>query len=116
MKYVFLMLAGLFASTAHFYVVWHHRSDRRYSISEHAMLSKSSHLIYFVTHVICEIFFLLFSYQFFVREHQYWLPFYLNVAFAGLDFVQAALPSRGASEKVHFAAAYASWCCYLLAG
>jgi hypothetical protein len=116
MKYVFLVTAGLFASLSHFYVVWRHSDDRRYSVSEHAMLSKRSHLIYFFSHVICEILFLLFSYQFFVREHDYWLPFYLNIAFAVLDFIQAALPSRGRTEKVHFAAAYISWCCYLLAG
>jgi hypothetical protein len=80
------------------------------------MLSKRSHAIYFLAHVMCEIFFLLYSYEFFVREHQLWLPFYLNIAFAALDFVQAALPSRNKTEKIHFAAAYISWCCYLLAG
>lgn len=109
-------MAGLLASTAHFYVVWRHSDDQRYSVSEHAMLSKSSHLIYFIAHILCEIFFLLFSYQFFIREHHYGLPFYLNIAFAILDFVQAALPSRDRTEKIHFAAAYISWCCYLLAG
>ena len=116
MKYVYLVIAGLLASSVHFYVVWRHRDDRRYSVSEHAMLSTSSHLLYFAAHVLCEIFFLLFSYQFFVREHQLWLPFYLNVVFAVLDFVQAALPSRGRTEKIHFAAAYILWCCYLIAG
>ena len=116
MKYAFLLVAGLFATVAHFYVVWRHSDDRRYSVSEHAMLSKQSRLIYFFSHVICEILFLLFSYQFFIREHHYWLPFYLNIAFAVLDFVQAALPSRDKTEKIHFAAAYISWCCYLLSG
>lgn len=116
MKYVYLLLAGLLASGVNSYVVWRHSDDRRYSVSEHAMLSRKSHLIYFVAHLLCEILFLLFSYQFFIREHNFWLPFYLNVAFAVLDFVQAALPSRGKTEKIHFAAAYISWCCYLVAG
>jgi hypothetical protein len=116
MKYVYLILAGLLATGVHFYVVWKHSDDRRYSVSEHAMLAKSSHLTYFIAHVLCEIFFLLFSYQFFIREHHYWVPFYLNAIFAILDFVQAALPSRGKTEKIHFTAAYISWCCYLLAG
>lgn len=116
MKYVYLIIAGLLASTAHFYVVWRHRDDRRYSISEHAMLSRQSHLIYFIAHVLCEVFFLLFSYQFFIREHHYWPSFYFNVVFAILDFIQAALPSRDKTEKIHFASAYISWCCYLVAG
>lgn len=80
------------------------------------MLSKSSRLVYFSFHVICEIFFLLFSYKFFILGHHYWLAFYLNVAVAALDFVQAALPSRGKTERIHFISAYISWCCYLLAG
>ena len=116
MKYIYLLLAGLSASAVHFYIVWRHSDDRRYSISEHAMLTRSSHLIYFVAHVLCEVFFLLFAYQFFIREHHYSLPFYLAAAFAVLDFVQAALPSRGKTERIHFAAAYVSWCCYLLLG
>lgn len=80
------------------------------------MLTRSSHLIYFFAHVLCELFFMLFAYQFFVREHHYLPPFYLATTFAVLDFVQAILPSRGKTEKVHFAAAYISWCCYLLLG
>jgi len=116
MTYVYLIIAGLLVTLTHFYVVWRHSDDRRYSISEHAMLSKQTHLIYFIAHVLCDIFFMLFSYQFFIQENGYWLPFYLNVVFAALDFVQAALPSRGKTEKVHFVAAYISWCCYLLSG
>jgi hypothetical protein len=30
--------------------------------------------------------------------------------------VQALLPSRAKTKKIHFAAAYISWVCYLLAG
>jgi hypothetical protein len=114
--YFYLLLAGTLISLVHFYLVWYHRDNRRYSISEHAMLTKKSHLLYFVSHVICEVFFMLFSYQFFIREHHLPIPFYLNVAFVVLDFIQAALPSRGRTEKIHFASAYVSWFCYLLSG
>lgn len=103
-------------SFVHFFLVWHHRDNRKYSLSEHAIITSRSHLLYLVTHVVCEISFLLFSYQFFVVEHGLYLPHYLNVGFAGFDFVQAVLPSRGRTEKVHFAAAYFSWLCYLSAG
>jgi len=80
------------------------------------MLTSGSHLLYFASHVVCEVFFLLYSYQFFIGEHQLHAPFYLNIGFAILDFVQATLPSRGRTERIHFTAAYISWCCYLLAG
>lgn len=80
------------------------------------MLTKRSHSLYFTAHLICDALFFMFSYQFFIVEHNLLLPFYLNISFVLLDFVQAALPSRGRTEKIHFAAAYVSWCCYLLAG
>ena len=116
MSYVYLLLAGIPVSVAHFYLVWHHSDNRRYSISEHAILTRNSHLLYFAAHVNCEIFYTLFSYQFFIVSHNLPFLFYLNLVFAVLDFVQAALPSRGKTEKLHLAAAYISWCCYLLAG
>ncbi|HSW98415.1 MAG TPA: hypothetical protein VLF71_01110 [Candidatus Saccharimonadales bacterium] len=116
MPYLYLLIAGLSASLAHFYLVWRHRDNRRYSVSEHAMLTPQSHLIYIVAHVVCEVFFLLFSYQVFLVVHHLTVAWWLNVAFAALDFVQALLPSRGKTEKLHFAAAYISWCCYLAAG
>jgi hypothetical protein len=66
--------------------------------------------------VICEILFLLYSYQFFIIEHNLPLPFYLNVVFSVLDFAQAAIASKGKTETVHIAAAYISWCCYMASG
>lgn len=116
MKYVYLLCGGFLVSIVHAFIVWHHRDNRKYSLSEHAIIDSKSHLLYFTTHVVTEILFLAFSYQFFIVEHSLYLPHYLNIAFAALDFVQAALPSRGKTEKIHFAAAYLSWLCYLLAG
>ena len=116
MTYFYLLFAGALVSVVHGYLVWHHRDNRRYSVSEHAMLTTRSHLLYFLSHVVCEVFFLLFSYRFLMQEHRLLVPFYLISIFAGLDFVQAALPSRGKTEKMHFAAAYISWLCYLLGG
>lgn len=116
MKYAYLLIAGILISSVHFLLFWRNRHKRLWSISEYAILTKNSHLIYFVSHVFCEVLFLLFSYQFFVVEHDTYLPFYLNIAFASLDFIQAAVPSRGRTEAAHTVAAYISWCCYLASG
>jgi hypothetical protein len=116
MKYFYLLLAGGLVSSVHFFLVWHHRDNRKYSLSEHAIITNRSHLLYFVAHFVCDILFLLFSYQFFLVEHSLYIPHYLNIAFVVLDFVQALLPSRGRTEKIHFAAAYFSWLSYLAAG
>ena len=116
MKYIYLLTAGIYISAVHFWLVWRTRDKKLWSISEYAILTKKTHLLYFLSHVFCEVLFLLFSYQFFVVEQQTYLPFYLNIAFAVLDFAQAAIPSRGKTETVHIAAAYISWCCYLASG
>lgn len=116
MKYIYLITAGLLVSTVHFFLVWPHRHNGNVSLSEHAIRSKNSHRVYFIAHVITEILFLLFSYQFFIVEHRLLIPFYLNIVFASLDFVQALLRSSGRTEKIHWTAAYLSWLCYLSAG
>ena len=116
MKYFYLLFAGLQVSAVHAYLIWRHRDSPKWSLSEHVVLAKRSRVIYLVSHVLCEIFFLLFSYRFYMVEHHFPLLHYLNVAFAVLDFVQAAVPTRGKAVEVHFAAAYISWCCFLLSG
>jgi Flp pilus assembly protein TadB len=115
-NYIYLLLAAAPVCFVHFYIVWRHRDNRRYSISEHAVLARSSSRLYLLAHINCDVFYLLFSYNFFLVDHHLAVVFWLNVAFAVLDFVQAVLPSKGKTEKAHFAAAYISWCCYLLAG
>jgi hypothetical protein len=115
-KYYYLLSAGIFISLVHIYLVWVHRANRKYSLSEHAIIDKKSQLLYLVAHIICDVLFLLYSYQFFVIEQRLLLPHYLNISFVLFDFIQAALPSRSKTEKIHFAAAYISWLSYLLAG
>lgn len=116
MEYVYLLVAGVLVSFMHVYLVWRHLETPRRSISEYVILDKKSHLLYFVTHVICEVFVLLYAYQFFIVQHGFAAPFYLLLVFAVLDFVQATLASRGRTEKIHLVAAYVSWVCYLVAG
>jgi len=116
MIYFYLLCGGVLVSSVHFYIVWHHRSNRKYSLSEHAVIDRKSYFLYLFTHVIMEILFLLYSYQFFAVRHHLTLPYYLNIAFIILDFIQAVLPSRGSTEKVHTVAAYVSWVCFLVSG
>ena len=116
MKYFYLLSAGALVSIVHLFLVWHHRGNRKSSLSEHAVIDRRSHLLYFATHIFTEVFFVLFSYQFYVIEHHLYLPHYLNICFAVFDFVQATLPSKGRTEKIHFSAAYLSWVSYLMAG
>lgn len=116
MTMFFLLAGGGIASFVHFYLVWTHRGMGKYSISEHAIADKQSHQIYFVSHVVAEALILIFSYRFYVVEHHLLLPHYLNICFAIFDFVQAAVPSEGRTEKIHYVTAYVSWVSYITSG
>jgi len=116
MEIVYLLIAGIPVSIVHAYLVWKHSDNRKYSVSEHAIIDRQSHLLYIATHTLTVIFYLLYSYQFFIVKHDLLLPHVLNCIFATLDLVQAIVPSRGKTEKIHIAAAYTSWLCYVISG
>lgn len=116
MEVFYLLAAGLQVSLVHAYLIWVHQGNRKWSLSEHVILDRRSHAIYFTSHVICEILFFLFSYQFYIVNHDLPVLHYINIVFILLDFVQASVPSRGKTEYLHSGAAYISWCCYLLSG
>lgn len=116
MLYVYLLVGGGVAALTHCYLVWLHRGKGKYSISEHAVANGKSHLIYFIAHVICELLVFKFSYDFYLVRHGLPPPHYLNISFVVFDFVQAALASKGKTEKVHYAAAYISWLSYIASG
>lgn len=116
MEILYLIIAGVPVSIVHVYLVWRHSDNRKYSVSEHAVIDRQSHLLYIATHIVTVIFYLLYSYQFFIAKHDLLLPHVLNCIFALLDLVQAIVPSRGKTEKAHIAAAYTSWVCYVISG
>lgn len=116
MEILYLIIAGVPVSIVHAYLVWRHSDNRKYSVSEHAVIDRQSHLLYIATHIVTVIFYLLYSYQFFIAKNDLLLPHVLNCIFALLDLVQAIVPSRGKTEKAHIAAAYTSWVCYVISG
>ena len=116
MKYIYLIFAGFGISFVHLYLYWRNRRANRYSLSEYAISDCHSQITYFLAHLLCDVLFTLYSYQLFIVENDLPLAFYLNIIFVVLDFLQAALPSRGKTETMHFAAAYISWVSYLTVG
>ena len=116
MVYLYLLTGGTLISFAHFYLVWRNRGNIQDTLSENAVTDSKAHLIYFVTHLVTDIFFLLYSYQFFIVDHNLALPFIINIVFVVLDLVQGILPSRGKTKKIHITSAYISWICFLLSG
>lgn len=72
--------------------------------------------MYFIVHILCEVFALLYAYTFLALGHNLTFATYFFVLFAVFDFIQAVLPSKGKTESIHFAAAYISWFAYQIAG
>jgi len=116
MIYVLLLLAGFIVSATHAYLVWKNKDGVRYSVSEHAIASKRSHVLYVSAHILTDVLFLLYAYIFFYDTHGQTLLFILTLVFVALDAVQSLLPSKGKTEPMHFAAAYVSWFMFQLVG
>lgn len=114
--YALLLLSGFVVSLTHVFLVWKNRGGARYSISEHAIADRNSYLIYLSAHIVTDILFLFYAYEFFyIAQDQGWL-FGLTIVFIALDALQAVLPSRGRTESLHFVSAYTSWFLYQLVG
>ncbi len=116
MIYVWLLLAGGIVSFTHVYLVWKNRDGVRYSISEHAVADTKSYRTYAAAHLITDIFFVLYAYEFYHQMQNQNLLFELVIAFITLDILQAVLPSKGKTKSIHFASAYLSWFIYQLVG
>lgn len=111
-----LVVPGIYISLVHIYIIWRHRHNRKYSISEHAILDRASHSLYITSHLAIDVLIVIYSYRFFASENNLLVPHYLIAVFAVFDAAQALLPSKGKTEKLHFGTAYISWASYLLCG
>jgi len=108
MIYAPLVVAGLLISAVHAYLVWKNFDGVRYSISEHAIANKRSYLLYIGSHVVADVLFVVYAYNFFYESQGQYTLYVLTLVFIALDFLQAVLPSRGRVETVHFVSAYMS--------
>ncbi len=112
----YMLLSALIVNGAHGYLVYSQRNERKRSISSHAANSRGAYLLYLAAHLLGGIFFLLFAHELFLDGfHQMWL-YYLSWITVVFESVQAFIPSRGRTEKVHILTAYCMWLFYLLVG
>ncbi len=112
----YLLLSCLLVNGMHGYLLWSQRSERKWSISVHALKSRNHYVLYVFGHVVGGLFFVLFSREFFLKTHDAYGLFYLALITYFFEAVQSVLPSKGKWEMPHSIAALVMWICFLALG
>lgn len=117
MNYIMaLLLSALFINGVHGWLLYSHRNNRKWSISEHAVLDKKSYFLYVLGHLLGGAFWLVFAKIYFVDTvHLDWL-FALSIWVVGFEYLQALLPAKGKTNKLHTIAALIMWGSFISAG
>jgi hypothetical protein len=111
-----LLLSVLFINGVHGWLLYYHRGNRKWSISEHAVLDKKSYFFYVLGHLLGGAFWLVFAKIYFVDTvHLDWL-FALSIWVVGFEYLQALLPAKGKINKLHTIAALIMWGSFIAAG
>ncbi len=111
-----LLLSAFFINGVHGWLLYYHRGNRKWSISEHAALDKKSYFLYVLGHLLGGAFWLVFAKVYFVDTvHLDWL-FALSIWVVGFEYLQALLPAKGKTNKLHTIAALIMWGSFITAG
>ncbi len=111
-----LLLSALFINGVHGWLLYYHRDSRKWSISEHAVLNKKSYFLYVLGHLLGGALWLVFAKIYFVDTvHLDWL-FVLSIWVVGFEYLQALLPAKGKTNKLHTIAALIMWGSFIIAG
>jgi hypothetical protein len=113
---LYLLLAGLIINGLHVYLVWSQREDRKWSISVHAAKNNKTHLLYITGHIIGGFIFLVFAYSLFVEMYDVVWFFYWSCFTYIFEVLQALLPARGKTDKLHTITAYIMWLSFVSMG
>jgi hypothetical protein len=115
MHYLFwLILSALSINSVHAYLLFSQKSDRKWSISEHATASAKFRIIYILGHAFGGAFFLLFACDYFLNVANKDGLFYLSCLIVLFEYVQAVLPAKDKTNIAHTVAAYIMWASFIL--
>jgi len=110
----FFFLSILSIHAVHGYLLFKQRSNRKWSISVHAVENKQSFRLYILGHVLGGVFFLIFAYRYYYLSQNLKQIFYIAVVAAVFEFIQAFIPAKGKTNALHSATAYIMWVSYIL--
>lgn len=111
-----LLLSAVFVNVVHGWLLYYHRDNRKWSISEHAVLDKKTYFLYVLGHILGGAFWLIFAKMYFVDAvHLDWL-FALSAWVVAFEYLQAFLPAKGKTNKFHTIAALIMWGSFITVG
>lgn len=101
-----LTLSFLLTNLVHAYVLVRHRNSKQPTISERAVQSQSSLILYIAGHIFAGLAFAGFACEFFWLQHHSQTLFALALCGVLFEWVQALIPAKGKYEPIHRAVAY----------
>lgn len=111
-----LLLSGVFITIAHSLLLVRHRANRKWTISEHAVVTQRSLLLYRLSHLITGLLFLCFAWLYFIGEVAMPAFFALSIWIVIFEYLQALLPARGTTNKAHTMCALVMWGSFISLG
>ncbi len=111
-----LILSALLINGVHGSLLVFHKTKRKWTISEHAILGKKSFLVYVIGHLLNGILFLIFARNYFLGVVSMKGIFALSVWTVAFEYIQALLPAKGKTNVPHTIAALTMWVSFLSLG
>lgn len=111
-----LLLSAIATNGVHGYLLTSLKTDRKWTISEHAVLRKKAFVLYVLGHVLGGGFFLIFAKLYYVDiSNLNWL-FGLSLFTVVFEYVQAFLPAKGRTNRAHTITALIMWGSFIALG
>lgn len=116
MTLLYLILAGVFVNGMHASLLFAKKDDRRWSISEHAVISRRTYAIYVAGHILGGWFFFLFAKEFYLERYDALPMFVLACVTVLFEYLQAVIPAKGKWYMTHTIAALTMWISFIALG
>lgn len=111
-----LILSAISTNGVHGYLLVSQQSKRKFTISEHAVLHRNTLLLYILGHFLGGAFFLVFAREFYLKSAHLPALFGLTLFTVAFEYIQAVLPARGKSTKIHTQTALVMWGSFITLG
>ncbi len=117
MNYILpLIFSGIIINLVHGYLLVAYKNQKKFSISEHAVLDRKARSIYIIGHIVCGALCLMFAKIYYVNTIEVPSLFYLSIFTVIFEYLQAILPAKGKTNRLHIIAALIMWASFISLG
>lgn len=97
----YFLASFIVSGVLHGWLVYRHRNDNPASISYHAMRGSLEHGLFVVGHLLNGLLIVLFVNELFISQSSSLVVLILTGVVAGSEWLQAVLPARGKTDRLH---------------